>query len=149
MGPLLIVAAGPVFAVIFTAFIIKRIYAKSKPPEVTGASLHIDGNRYGGPLSLDKLRLGEARIVDLAAEKSLQPQWRTFGTGLPGYQSGWFKLKDGSKALLYLTGGARGLYIPTTSDYALLLGIENPEALLALLHERAAQLSAAARPLPR
>jgi len=44
------------------------------------------------------LRTSEARRIDLAASPELQPRRRTLGTGLPGYQAGWFRLKGGEKA---------------------------------------------------
>jgi hypothetical protein len=61
------------------------------------------------------------------------PKRRTFGTGLPGYQAGWFRLESGEKALLYLTDRSRAVYIPTTAGYSVLLSPENPDGLLAAI----------------
>jgi len=46
-------------------------------------------------------------------EDGLQPKSRRMGTALPGYQAGWFRLRNGEKALLYLTDRTRAIYIPT------------------------------------
>ena len=55
------------------------------------------------------------------------------GTGLPGYQAGWFRLRNGEKALLYLTDRARAVYIPTTAGYSLLLSPADPDGFLSQL----------------
>ncbi len=39
-------------------------------------------------------------IIDLSKHPELKPTVRTFGTGLPGYGLGWFKLANGAKAFL-------------------------------------------------
>lgn len=80
--------------------------------------------------------LDRAHRVDFAAEPELAPRWRRVGTGLPGYQSGWFQLRNGEKALLYLTDRSKAVYIPTSQGYSLLLSPANPEAFLAALRSR-------------
>jgi hypothetical protein len=57
------------------------------------------------------------------------------GTGLPGYQAGWFRLANGETALLYLTDRAKAVYVPTTNGYALILSPDNPERFMAALRE--------------
>jgi hypothetical protein len=82
------------------------------------------------------LRLEGAAIVDLARSSELAPHRRTFGTGLPGYASGWFRLVNGEKALAYLTRRDSVVYIPTRSGYSLLLSAERPQELLTALQAR-------------
>ena len=55
------------------------------------------------------------------------------GTGLPGYQAGWFRLRNGEKALVYLTDRGRAVYVPTTAGYSVLLSPAEPDAFLAAL----------------
>jgi hypothetical protein len=55
------------------------------------------------------------------------------GTGLPGYRSGWFRLRNGEKALLYLTDTSRAVYVPTTAGYGVLLSPQNPDEFVAAL----------------
>jgi hypothetical protein len=40
----------------------------------------------------------EVFVADLSSRSDLRPTWRTWGTGLPGYSLGWFKLSNGAKA---------------------------------------------------
>jgi hypothetical protein len=84
------------------------------------------------------LRVKEARVVDLAREADLEPRSRRVGTGLPGYAAGWFRLRNGERALLYLTARRRVLYVPTTAGYTILLSPGDPEGMLAELRRRAA-----------
>lgn len=55
------------------------------------------------------------------------------GTGLPGYQSGWFRLANGERALLYLTDRSKAVHVPTTLGYSLLLSPDDPDAFLSAL----------------
>jgi hypothetical protein len=59
------------------------------------------------------------------------------GTALPNYQSGWFRLANGEKALLYLSQRDRALYIPTTAGYSILLSPTDPDRMLADLKRMA------------
>ena len=108
----------------------------SDPPlrfEVSATALRVRGDFYGRVIPSDLLRPEAARRVDLMREIELQPGGRTLGTGLPGYQSGWFRLRNGEKALLYLTDRARAVYVPTAAGYSLLLSPTDPDAFLAAL----------------
>ena len=98
--------------------------------EVHEDGLRINGDIYGRTIARTALNLEQARAVDLNQERSLQPRLRTFGTGLPGYRAGWFKLRSGEKALVFVTDYSRVVYIPTHEDYALLLSVAEPAAFL-------------------
>ena len=101
--------------------------------EVSPDGLRIAGDFFGRTIPIEKLRLDEARVLDLGRESNLRPRVRTFGTGLPGYRSGWFRLRDRQKALLYVTDPARVVYIPTTEGYVLMLSAVQPDSMLAAL----------------
>jgi len=62
---------------------------------------------------------------------------RTRGTGLPGYSAGWFRLRNGEKALCFLTDRSRLAYVPTRAGFSVLLSVllsvERPDAFLAAL----------------
>jgi hypothetical protein len=98
--------------------------------EVSPAGLRLHGDWYGRTIPSGQIRGRDARRVDFAAEPELAPKWRTMGTGLPGYQAGWFRLKNREKALLYLTDRRRAVYVPTTAGYSLLLSPADPDRFL-------------------
>ncbi len=101
--------------------------------ELSPAGLRLHGGLYGRMIPAAQLRGGAAELVDLDVRDSLMPVSRRFGTGLPGYGAGWFRLANGEKALVYLTDRRRVVYIPTTKDYAVLLSVADAEVLLARL----------------
>lgn len=107
--------------------------------ELSDAGLRLRGDLYGRMIPASALRGGATRIVDLANTRELQPRWRTMGTAFPSYRAGWFKLRNGEKALLYLTDGRRAVYVPTTRGYSLLLSPQEPERFVERLRAVAPQ----------
>jgi hypothetical protein len=101
--------------------------------EVSPVGLRLRGDFYGRFILAGDLRLDSARAVDLTAEPLLAPRIRTMGTAARGYQAGWFRLRDGERALIYITDPTRVAYVPTAKGYALLLSVADPEAFLASL----------------
>jgi hypothetical protein len=61
------------------------------------------------------------------------------GTGLPGYRAGWFRLKNGERALVYLTDDRRAVYVPTTAGYSVLVSPGEPDQFLAALRQASAR----------
>jgi hypothetical protein len=101
--------------------------------EISAEGLRLRGDLYGRFIPARELRPAEAKRVDLTAEPGLVPRHRRWGTGLPGYQSGWFQLANGDDALLYLSDRSRAVYVPTTRGHALLLSPKDPDAFMAAL----------------
>lgn len=95
--------------------------------EIHAGGLRLRGDLYGRQLPASQLRGGAARVVDLDHERSLRPRSKTIGTAIPGYRSGWFKLANGEKALVYLTDMRRAVYVPTDAGYSLLLSVDRPQ----------------------
>lgn len=98
--------------------------------------IRLAGDFWGREIALQDLDLEGARVLDLAHSPDLAPRWRTFGTGLPGYSSGWFRLRNGEKALVYLTRRSRVAYVPTRKGYTLLLSVEQPRRFIDALKAR-------------
>jgi hypothetical protein len=84
------------------------------------------------------LDLDAARIVDLDAQPGLQPVFKIAGSGLPGYKSGMFRLRNAKRAQLLLTDWKRVLVLPRRDGGIILLSPQRPDALLAALQELAA-----------
>ncbi len=101
--------------------------------EIRADGLRLEGDLYGRLVPRPELRVDLARRVDLGREEQLRPKSRRIGTALPGYQAGWFRLRNGEKALLYLTDRTRAVYIPTTAGYSLLVSPADPDGFLSQL----------------
>jgi hypothetical protein len=101
--------------------------------EVSEKGLRIRGDMWGRTLSWSELDVAKARIVSFDSEPGLRPKWKTCGTALPGYGSGWFRLHDKSKALIFLSDKTEAVLIPTRKDFLVLLSpADNTKFLQAL-----------------
>jgi len=107
--------------------------ARNAEFEVSPDGLRLRGDLYGRLIPAGELRAAEARRVDFAREPGLTPRRRTMGTGLRRYQSGWFRLENGERALLYLTDRSRAVYVPTNAGYSVLLSPTDPDGFVAAL----------------
>ena len=99
--------------------------------------LHVDAKRieivstfYRRNLSLDALRLAEARVVDLDERTDLRPGLKSNAMATPGFRSGSFRLRNRDKAFVAMADGPRVVWIPTTEGYGLMLEVDQPQALL-------------------
>jgi hypothetical protein len=101
--------------------------------EVTGDKLSLHGDIYGRDIPRADIAADKGRILDLKVDREHRPILRTNGCGLPGYASGWFRLANGEKALLFVTTGDAVVYLPTTKGYSLLLSPKDPHRLLQAL----------------
>lgn len=101
--------------------------------EVGPYGVTLRGDLYGRTIPSRAIRMEGVRIVDLDREPKLRPTRRTFGTALPGYRSGWFRLADGEKALLYVTDRSKVVYLPTSEGYSVLLSPTDPTGFVASL----------------
>lgn len=133
----LAVIAGALLALI-ALFAYCGYSARNMRFAVSPAGLRISGGLYGRTIPLQSLRLNESGIIDLKQSADYGPKVRTNGIGLPGYQAGWFKLRNGEKALLFVTDPSRVVRIPTVGGFTVLLSVQHPDAFLASLSKAAA-----------
>lgn len=118
---------------VIVAFLITAVATRTARFDVLDSGLRLRGDLYGRTVPVDQLRLEEARQVDLTRDAALTPRMRTLGTSMPGYRSGWFRLANGERALLYITDASKAIYIPTTAGYSLLLSPADPTQFLEAL----------------
>lgn len=104
-------------------------------------SVEVATTFYRRKLALSALRVDEARVVDLDERTELRPFLKTNATWLPGLRSGWFRLRNRSKALVATLGDRRVLWIPTRDGYDLLLQPNHPQALLDELKTRVGRVA--------
>jgi hypothetical protein len=78
---------------------------------------------------LSTLRANGMRILDFAAHPELKPVLRTWGIGLPGLASGWFRLRNGGKALCVLSGRERVTVLRADDGTWVMLSLADTSAL--------------------
>ncbi len=89
----------------------------------------------------DALDLERARIIELDERPEYRPMLKTNGLSLPGFRSGWFRLRNGDRAFVATAGGKRLLWLPTRAGHDLVLEADDPQAAL----DRLRGMAAAAR----
>lgn len=128
------IVLGVVMAVLAGMLAMTALGSRNARFEVTGEGLRLHGDLYGRLIPAASLQAAAVRRVDLVTDRSLQPAYRMMGTGLPGYQAGWFHLHNGERALLYLTDRQRAVYLPTTEGFSILLSPSDPDAFVTAIH---------------
>ena len=124
-------------AVIFTVLAFTADAARNSSVHIEANGIRLVGDFWGRRIPLDQLDIDRAQVLDLGQRPEFSPKRRTLGTGLPGYASGWFRLGNGEKALVYLTQRQSVVHLPTLDGYALLLSVDRPDQFIASLKRRA------------
>ena len=104
---------------------------------VTRDGLRISNSFFTRIIPAAELRGSDAIMIDFAQFPMFSPKWRLAGYHFPRRQSGWYVLKNGERALLFLTRHDQIIYIPTNKGYSILLSPDNPAQFLALVRQRA------------
>jgi hypothetical protein len=91
---------------------------------------------YRQRIAFADLRIDSARVVRLDAHPDLKPLLKSNGYALPGFRSGWFRLRNWQKAFVATSDGERALWLPTSRGFGLLLQPRDPQRLLDRLRER-------------
>jgi hypothetical protein len=124
-----------IFLPIIVVFIIVAMATRKTQFEISNKGLEITGDWCGDTLAWRDMDIPHARIVQFDAEPGLKPKWKTAGLAMPGYCSGWFRLYDKSKALIFLTDKKEAIYLPTRKDFCVLLSSTDNSALLQTLQQ--------------
>ncbi len=106
---------------------------------IDGDTLRIAAGLNSATIPLDTLDRASARIVDLEREPGLRPLFKTFGTSMPGYQAGHFRLRDRSRGFLLLTSRRKVLVLQERDGRRILLSLVRPQALIDALDKGAAR----------
>lgn len=90
---------------------------KSTGISVGNGFLTVNSLFYGRKIPLDDIDLNSVKSLNLHDERNKEYKitLRTNGIGLPGYLVGWMRLRNGRKALVYITDRTRVALIPTAN----------------------------------
>jgi len=124
-----------ILTVVLLALAYTAYSSRNSRVEIENDRIKLVGDFWGREIPFELLNVTDARILDLARNVEYSPKRRTLGTGMPGYASGWFRLRSGEKALVYLTRRHDVVYVPTSDGYSLLLSVEEPERFIGTLQQ--------------
>ena len=112
----------PALLVCFLAVMLAAGVAVMHNMKNTGISvgdgfLTVNSLFYGGKIPLGDINLDGVKSLNLRDErdKDYKVTLRTNGIGLPGYLVGWMRLRNGRKALVYITDRTSVALIPTAN----------------------------------
>ena len=89
-------------------------------------------------LTVAEIDVANARIVNLDEQTELRPSLKTNAFALPGYEAGFFRLRDWRrKAFLMLTSRQRVLVLPLRDHRTVLLSLRQPQKLIDALRAAA------------
>jgi len=91
---------------------------------LTEKELVIKSAFYGRKIPLENIMIDGIKAISLDEATNYDLAMRTNGTALPQFKSGWFRLKDREKALVFITDKDSVVLIPT-KDYLLLFSMDN------------------------
>jgi hypothetical protein len=102
---------------------------------VTEEGLEVTGGWYKRFIGLDKLNVDGAQPLDLGQAEGYRLKWRTNGIGMPGYKAGWFRLRNGEKAVVFITDQRQVVYVPTTEGYAVMASVADARGVIGALRQ--------------
>lgn len=89
-------------------------------------------------IALQHLAPHGLREVDLIQHPELRPLLHTWAITLPGFNGGWYRLRDGRKALCLITERTRVTQLEDETGLVYLLSLADPETLRRALRRRGA-----------
>ena len=90
---------------------------------------------YGRKIPIEDIAVSEIKTVNLNQDKEYNISVRTNGIGLPNFYSGWMRLNNGQKALVFLTNRENVLLIPA-NNFVVLFSMEGTEDFKKVISER-------------
>jgi hypothetical protein len=120
-----ILLLGVIILLAYTAFSSRNVRF-----EVDPSGLKISGDLYAKFIPGASILIDQISSLHLGRDANYRLKWRTNGVGMPGYSSGWFKLKNGEKALVFLTDQTRVVRIPTRDGYSVLMSVPEPDKFI-------------------
>jgi hypothetical protein len=132
--PLVLVAPALVFVATLAMYIRLRHLFMRIGARIEGDQLHLETGFSRRDYALADLASNGLRVVDLDAHREYRPALRTWGIGLPGLASGWFRLRSGERALCILAGAWQQVSLLRARDGTrILLSLADPQMLRAAL----------------
>lgn len=97
--------------------------------EVNDSALAFRTVFYSKTIDIDDIFLDKVRMLDGKDEKNI-PSFRTNGISFSGINWGWFKLKNGRRALVFVTDKEDSILIPTNLNFDVIISTSEPEKLI-------------------
>jgi hypothetical protein len=102
---------------------------------LTASTLEMRSTFYRCVMPLKEMKLEQVRVVDLDEHTELKPLVKINGFSMPGFNSGWFLLRNKRRAFVATSDGRHKLWLPSKGKHDLLIEPTDATALLTRLQE--------------
>jgi hypothetical protein len=131
--------ASPAFAAVLVLLPLAAWRIARRSVRLDARGLDVFRLPWSRVIPVAELELDRAEVVDLAQRPPLRPTLKLVGSRVPGYCSGYFRLRGGARAAVAITDARRVLVLPRRNGNYVLLSLENPASLLEALRRAAAR----------
>lgn len=108
--------------------------------QVSKSQLVFNVPLYSKAFPIDHMSLSQIQQLDLTKSNDIRLSHRNNGIGLPGFQLGYYKLKQQyqgiDNALIFVTDSKKVIAVPTKHNVLLLFSVDDPDKVLAELRNR-------------
>ena len=101
---------------------------------ITDREIEIKSFLYGRKIPIEDVLIYEIQNINLKQNPEYRISRRLNGIGLPNFYSGWMRLKNGEKALVFLTNKDNVLLLPT-KDFIVLFSMEKIDELITAIKD--------------
>lgn len=92
-------------------------------------AIGIDSGFGSRLIALQRFASRGVREIDLTQHPQLRPLLKTWGIGLPGFRAGWYRLRDGRKALCLITDRTNVCLLEDDTGLVYLVSLDDPAPL--------------------
>jgi hypothetical protein len=128
--PIIMIIFVFIMMLVITWLMVGTIFTtKNTSISIKDGEVVINSFLYGRKIPIENILINEIKTINLNQDEEYGISVRTNGIGLPNYKSGWMRLKNGKKALVYLTNEEKVLLMPT-KDFVILFSMEKTEEFI-------------------
>jgi len=131
-APMLFAAMLAPLVILLTTVLILRSLNRASV-YVDQGELVVNSSIRSKRIPLSALRAHGLSVVNLSERTDLKPVLKLWGTSLPGFSGGRFRLRNGERAICLLLDRTRVSYLRSDDGTTVLLSLKEPEQLRGLL----------------
>jgi hypothetical protein len=122
--PVIVIIFIFIVMLVITWLMVGTIFSsKNTSISIKDGEVVINSFLYGRKIPIENILVNEIQAINLNQNEEYNISVRTNGTSMPNFKSGWMRLKNGKKALVFLTNVENALLMPT-KDFVLLFSME-------------------------
>ena len=131
-APMLFALATAPLVILLATVMILRSFSRARV-YVNQGELVIKPGIGSKRIAMSALRAHGLSIINLDERSELKPVLKLWGTSLPGFSGGRYRLRNGDAAICLLLDRSRVSYLRSDDGTAVLLSLKEPEQLRAFL----------------